>query len=255
MILAMLIIGILKVTVSIPPLVEPVKAIGGDSIEVVCIVRGDETPHTFSPGFKEMKGIANSTVLFYISNRLEMWIDKITNAMPKDAKIVELCSVIDTTLENPHIWLSVSIMERIVEAIALTLQSYLPEDYIQRNKEAYLERLSPLRQLIEELQKEKLKALCIVPAFHHLLNECSIENIGTVIPHPGTQPSLKRISTLITRAKQRGVNIILASKQYPTPITETVSKSIGIEPIELEVVGRKDYIQFMMENLGKIKGK
>ncbi len=61
----------MKVAVSIFPLTELVKSIGGDFVEVTTVLPVGASPHTFEPKPKDMVRFSNAKVVFMVGGGLD----------------------------------------------------------------------------------------------------------------------------------------------------------------------------------------
>lgn len=129
----------LQVMVSIYPLKEFTEKIGGDKIEVTCLVPENMEPHDYEPKTKDFEKLMNSDIFIYNGLGMEHWIDSVNNVVSDD-KVLKVNSSdgIDVRKEgelvDPHSWLSLIQVQKQCENIKDALISL-----DETNKDTYEE--------------------------------------------------------------------------------------------------------------------
>ena len=73
----------LKIIVSIYPLKEFTEKIGGDKVEVMCLVPDNMEPHDYEPKTKDFEELIKSKAFIYNGLGMESWADQV-NEIIKD---------------------------------------------------------------------------------------------------------------------------------------------------------------------------
>lgn len=78
------------VVATIFPLADVARNIGGDRVEVVTLLPGGASPHTFEPTPRQMQQVARAGVLIKVGAGLDDWADKLTEAAGNRALTVQV---------------------------------------------------------------------------------------------------------------------------------------------------------------------
>ena len=104
----------LEVTAGIPPLETMVKEIGGDSVNVTCLMGAGTDPESFDPGASALRSAAESRIYFAIGSLpFEEQLTKGLKENNRQIDIINLAGEVDPLYgthgedADPHIWLSV----------------------------------------------------------------------------------------------------------------------------------------------------
>ena len=73
--------GKLNVGVSILPLADFTRQVGGDKVSIEILVPPGSSPHTFEPTAKQLQALNKARVLVLNGLGLEFWADKVINAL------------------------------------------------------------------------------------------------------------------------------------------------------------------------------
>ncbi|MES0448085.1 MAG: metal ABC transporter substrate-binding protein, partial [Desulfobacterales bacterium] len=119
----------LPVITSIYPIADMIQQVGGDLVDVTCVLQAGDSPHTFEPKPSLVKRFSSAKIFFIVGAGFEFWAQKFVNLSGKRLKTVVLSqgvSLIHTTehhhdktdvsdhksaVANPHIWLDPEIVK------------------------------------------------------------------------------------------------------------------------------------------------
>ncbi|PIE31953.1 cation ABC transporter substrate-binding protein [candidate division KSB3 bacterium] len=249
----------LRVAVSIPPQVYFVEQIGGDLVDVLCMLPEGATPHTYEPTAQQMKQLSQADLYVRIQVDFEnAWWEKMMSANP-DMQVVDSTEGVEF-LEghvheeaggkhehedekhrveesdhhehhgrNPHIWLSPRAVKMQVEDICQGLVSVDPEhkDSYTTHKESFLNTLNSLDAEIQnKLAHLKTRTFMIFhPAWSYFARDYGLEEISIEIE--GKEPSAKEMAELMKIAKEGQVSVIFVQPQSSRRSADTIAKQIG----------------------------
>ena len=71
----------LTIMVSIYPLKEFAEKIGGDKVEVTCLVPDNMEPHDYEPKTKDFEELTKSKIFIYNGLGMETWVDKVNETI------------------------------------------------------------------------------------------------------------------------------------------------------------------------------
>ncbi|MBS0621588.1 MAG: zinc ABC transporter substrate-binding protein [Verrucomicrobia bacterium] len=206
----------LDVLVSIPPLQYFVEEIGGELVEVVCILPPGASPHTFEPSPKQMRGATKAKIWFGIGEPFER---QLASALPKLKRINVLegftllggCPHCNHGGGDPHIWMSARLAKVFSRTIAQGLMEQLPEHkiMIESNLERLEAKLDQLDQeLMEQLASCRGAALLVAhPAFGYFCRDYDLHQIS--IEHQGKEPTPKQLIEILKEARKRQAHLVI----------------------------------------------
>lgn len=141
----------LKIMVSIYPLKEFTEKIGGDKVDVTCLVPDNMEPHDYEPKTKDFETLTKSKIFIYNGFDMETWVDQVNEAIKdKDILILNSSDGVEARKEgeaiDPHIWLSLKNAEIQSENIKNSLVKLDEEnkDYYEENYKTFKEELESL---------------------------------------------------------------------------------------------------------------
>lgn len=259
----------IKVVATLPELAWAAKEIGGDSVETVSLLSGNEDPHYVdaSPAF--VFKAAKADVIIYNGLELETgWLPKILQmsghkkiqageAGNCDAseKIKKLETVENYDRSkgdihpggNPHYSLSAKSMILAGEKIRDCLAKAGEGDF-EKSFQAYKSKLEKLHKeqskKLSVLKKEKL--MVYHREFSYLFEDYGIESSGSLEEVPGVLPSASYLTKSAKFAKKNKVSLVLASSVSPQKYLEKFKELTGIDFVMLQIHPRsgQDYIEF-----------
>ena len=148
----------LTVVATIFPLADFVKNVAGDKVDVITLLRPGDSPHTYEPTSRDMKAVAQATLLVVNGAGLDFWVEKLKAAASDNMVVVDTSAVLaeeglllsgdehDDGGVNPHYWLDPVLAQKQVEAIASALAAADPgnKDFYLENAADYIAQLQSL---------------------------------------------------------------------------------------------------------------
>ena len=252
--------GKIGVVVSIGPQVEFVKAVGGDKVEVTCMVPQGADPHTYEPLPSQLTQVSVADMYAEIGTPIEFetnYMDKIKAANPK-MLVVNTSSgitLIPNSAENesdtmdPHDWVDPKNAKIMVNNIYQGLVQVDPTDkeYFQENRDKYLEQLDELDKNTTNLLKGKQGTDILVyhPAFGYYAKDYNLTQVGAMLNDE--EPSPQRIVMMENIAKQNNIKVVYSEPQYDPKFMESIATQIGGQVLIINDLD-ENYIQ-NMENV------
>ncbi|EES49417.1 zinc ABC transporter substrate-binding protein [Clostridium botulinum] len=255
----------LQVMVSIYPLKEFTEKIGGDKIEVTCLVPENMEPHDYEPKTKDFEKLMNSDIFIYNGLGMEHWIDSVNNVVSDD-KVLKVNSSdgIDVRKEgelvDPHSWLSLIQVQKQCENIKDALVSL-----DGTNKDTYEENYNKFKKELQGLYDEysaKFNDLSQKDfitghaAFGYLcrdfgLTQKSVENL-----YGEGEPTPKELENLVNFCKENNKKVIFSESLASPKVSETLASEVGAEVVPIYTLESSEddmsYLDAMKSNLDKI---
>jgi len=253
----------------IPPLAEIVERIGGDHVAVQILLDEGQDPHTFSPSPKKIMRLRSAQVFFAAGLEFEKQISrKISNS--SDLRIVIVAERMDLPNctvaghdhaghdhgahnhagddhtgcnhagQDPHIWLSLPLINQQAAIVAEILQEIDPANAGQyaTNLEQFTAEVSKLHEEIATLMKpyKGESFFTFHPAFAYFCADYGI--VEKAVEIAGKQPTPKQLATLISSARADKVRILFTQPQFDDQSARTIAQAIGGEVMPLDPMAK-----------------
>ena len=223
----------LTVVVTIPPVADFVRQVGGEHVDVTLMVPAGASPHTYEPTPGQMVEVSKADVYVKTGSGVEfeiVWLDKLL-AQNRDMSLVD-CSQGITIMDNdPHIWNSPVMAMQMVKNIVAGLSSTDPANgaAYEANGNSYLEALAGLNEdIVEQLVDVTNRHFLIYhPSFAYFAAEYDLVQLA--IEHHGKPPTPQLLKTSIDAAKEHNLQYVFAAPQLATDNAESVASAIGAE--------------------------
>ena len=244
-----------RVVASIAPLHSLVGGVMQGVASPELLLRGGESPHTFSLRPSDARRLNEADVLFWIGPTLEVPLARILpNLGPGravamlEAPGVELLPLRGlhaaehqrhgdapegptAQAADPHIWLSPRNAIAMVDQIERVLQSADPQ-----NAAGYRDNAARLRQALDRLDRElrgRLSGLdgrfaVFHDAYQYLEQVYGLESVGTVTTHPERRPGAAHLRELRAAMAEQQVRCLFSEPQFEPRLVTMLSEGLGI---------------------------
>jgi len=211
-----------------------IQNIVGNGIEVRTLVSGMENPHTFDFSGSKAKVLEDAKLIVFNGMGLESWAEQVKQNT--DRKKTQYLSIADSLIDspllrhtgNPHIWMDPRIAAEAVKVILPAVIKLEPDSAAVYQKRAnnYIEQLDTLYQEVHyKLQPLKnKKVIAQTPGLDYFFSAFDIDRVAVIVTNPGTDPSAKRMTTLIDQTKSEDVIAIVRLPQFSKTLPETLQK-------------------------------
>jgi len=240
-----------QVVVSILPQTYFVEQIGGNFVDVMCLLPEGGTPHFYEPKPQQMKFLSRADMYVRIKVDFEnAWWDKIS-ATNFDMLIVDSTKGIefndgqhqhrDSQTRHhdekaifhddldPHIWLSPRMVKTQAEQIYQGLIKVDPEhrDIYKANKEAFVQSLGILdNEIRAKLANVNPRHFMVFhPVWSYFAKDYNLEQIPIEID--GKEPSAREMVELMRMALEKQITVIFLQPQANRRTADIIAKQIG----------------------------
>jgi len=233
----------LKVVVSIPPLGDFARWVGGEWVEVTVLVDPGKSPHTFEPLPEHVKALAEADVILFNGRGLEPWASDLLASANPQARVVYI---------DAHLWLDVTWAKAYVSVIRQVFEEADPR--VQPKSQFYGSAIEA-RQALDSLEGElkrmrdaipKEKRRVAVAYMVPLLEGAAYEGHTQEVP-PKTMEEWMRLLT------NENIKAIVVEIQNPIPTLTALSQDLGIPLAQLDPLGgmpgRETYADMMRYNM------
>ncbi|MDP4151951.1 MAG: metal ABC transporter substrate-binding protein [Bacillota bacterium] len=241
----------IKVYASIYPVYDFAKKIGGDRINLKCIVPSGTEPHDWEPASTDIANLEKADVFLYNGAGMEQWAEKVTKSIKnKNIVISEVSKGIELLTEksegkaetqsDPHVWLNPQNAKIEMENIKNALEKADPQ-----NQDFYEQNYSDCSRQLDELDKEFKDTLSTLPgkdvivahqAFGYLcsaygLNQVAIEGLTA-----DSEPDPAKMAEIIDYVKKNNIKVIYYEDLINPKVAKSIADATGANTMALNPV-------------------
>ena len=217
--------------------------------------------HDFQLTPEDMKLLSTADLFLVNGGGMESFLTDVAEQY-QGLSIVETAGGLDGISENAHVFMSVNLYKKQVEAIADALSVAIPEQEEEFRGFAaeYNGKLEELEAQQEEIKaaSEKASVISFHEAYEYLAKDYGFDIEYAINLDEERQISSKEASDVLSAALADGRRVILAEEQYGSELAEMVQKETGIEVYYLDTLVRGDYeldsyLNSMKKNINLLK--
>ena len=187
--------------------------------------------HDYQLSPDDMKTLSNADIFVVNGAGMESFLEKVIKERP-NLKIVNASKGIelikDKDIENPHVWVSISLHKKQIDNIAAGLSKYDPENakIYRKNADAYILKLEELRIKMADFTKTigNRDIITFHEAFPYFAKEFGLNIVAVVEREPGSDPDARELANTIDIIRREKVRILFAEPQYSARSAEIIAK-------------------------------
>lgn len=268
----------IAVAVSIDPLADLARRVGGDRIEVLTLIPPGASPHTYELKPSQVARVARARLLVLNGVGFEFWADKLVKAVDNPAlEVVDTSKGIpilesgdqeeadhrgehDHAGGNPHIWLDPRQAMVQVRHIRDALVRADPDHaaVYRTNATGLLTALENLdREIVAEVEGwRRRQFIAFHPAWVYFARRYNLEQVAVIEASPGREPSPVELARIVETAKRIGARAIFAEPQFSPKAVETIAQESGARVLFLDPLGStlidRGYVAMMRYNVAQM---
>jgi ABC-type Zn uptake system ZnuABC Zn-binding protein ZnuA len=280
--------GPVRVATSMSVFADMIRQVGGDRVTVISLIPPGADAHTFQPGPKDVKKLADVRAVFVNGAGLEESLESvIENNVPESAKVVELSAGLtpityeaeavgltgaDAEVEgeeehegaNPHFWLDVQNAKRYVERIRDTLVEVDADgrQTYTANADRYLAELDAtdayVKQQIATIPPDQRKLVTFHDAFPYFARAYGLDLVGFVVRAPGREPSAREVRELGETIEREHVKTVFKEPQLNARLLDRAARDAGVKVALLysDALTKEipSYVRMMRTNADTVAG-
>lgn len=261
-----------QIVVSIPPLAGIVEEIVGEDFEVITLLPSGSSPESYSPTTRQIASTSTAEHLFYtgvlnFENELLQRFDREQNStlLTNVSNGIKLLSGGECDHEyhaeghahhhavDPHIWLSPSTLEVIVDNVAEAIIATNPDSlrYIANYKTVKNKVVTQKELFRERLASAPREFLIYHPALGYLADEYGLEQIS--LEKEGKSPTPSSLAGIVDKVAESGIKVMLYQQEYPLDVVKPIAEILGvnlveINPLSVNVIKELDHIIEQLTN-------
>lgn len=268
----------IPVVATMPVLKDFAEQIGGPHVQVVSLMTGLESEHTYSPKPSDLVAVRNARLLLEVGIGLEVWVSSLIRAAGnRNLLVVTTSRGIGLIREegaaqasrddrpghagNPHIWLDPENAKAMIRHITDALSRVDPShsrDY-RENQAAYLRELDRLQTELMARTRHLPDRRVVVhhPAWPYFARRFGLTIVATIMTQPGAEPSAKRLHDLIQLIRKERIRVIVSEPQLNKRVPDTLAHETGahvivLTPLPGGVPGTETYLDLLRYNVNTV---
>lgn len=238
--------GAVKAVATTTQLGDFVRAVGGDRVQVVQVLRPNSDPHEYEPRPGDVTALLHAPVVFESGDGLDSWMGKVIAASGGHPRVVVLASSNvarmpgetsgpEASRYDAHWWHDPRNAEAAIAVIRDALSSANPRAaaVYARNARAYLAKLRRLDAGIAACMRRvpaaQRKLVTDHDAFGYFARRYGIDVVGAVIPSQTTeaQPSAGAVAQLVATIRREHVQAIFPESSVSPKLARAIASEAG----------------------------
>ena len=218
----------LKISCSMFPVYDFTRAVTGSSADIRIILKPGTEPHDFEPSPMDIKALNDSDVFVFTGRHMEHWADRIAGTIT-NTLIVDASNGIHLTAENdPHIWMDLSLAQRMIYNITEALCSADPGNSAKytHNAAEYCAQLAELDEKFAALPKNRTLVFAGEFSCVYFVRRYGFEYVSAY--EGENEPGIKRMAEIIRHIQENHVRHILSDLPISL-VTQSISKQTRTE--------------------------
>jgi zinc transport system substrate-binding protein len=279
--------GKLRVVVTLFPLYDFVRNVGGDDVEVSLLLPPGIEAHSFEPKPEDLLRVARADLFIFTSKTMEPWAEKLAAGVAREGKplILEAAGGVHyieagtadsgkhrhesahAGALDPHVWLDIRNAQLMIDSIAAALANSGPS-----KKEQFLAHAAAYKKKLEALDTRFSKGLSecnsreLVHAGHYafayLADRYRLKYVSAFGISGESEPSPRKLMELIDTVRRKQIGYIFYEELLSPRIARTIASETGVTLLQLhgihnltkaELDGGASYLSLMEQNLGNLK--
>ena len=226
------------VVASFYPLAFMTESIGGDNVDVICLIPYNSEAHSWQPSISDIGSLEEANIIIYNGAGLEPWMLDILEAININDKIIVEASknitLIDSSgdpdispgQKDPHTWVRPFTAQKLAKAIFEALNESDPV-----NGGVYFENYNKLKLRLQNLDSQYINELKVNTrskifvthgAFGYLATRYGFEQMSVIGLSADEQPSTSTLSALVEQMVDANATTIFVDPVYSSNYAMTL---------------------------------
>ncbi|MBP7205049.1 MAG: zinc ABC transporter substrate-binding protein [Candidatus Cloacimonetes bacterium] len=235
----------------------------GPDFEVRALIPANASPHTYSPGPRDLKALRDADLVLSNGLGLETDLERAFAALGESHLRVEdlLRKELPAYGGNPHLWLSPPLMRILTLRLSERLQHMFPARATRIARRAG-DLAAAFAELDERIRRERdqlgpTPLITFHDSFHWFNFAYRIDHLGSVQSSPGREPTPREISRLGDLILTHGVRAVCVEPQMDRRSADVLAREFKLKLIELDPLGFSlgsgTLPQLIADNWGRMK--
>jgi len=236
----------LTIGITLQPYFSYVKAVVGDTANVLPLVDEGFNPHNYQPQANDLRRLKKMDVIVVngighddfalkviaAANRKELIVIKANKDVPL---LPAMGQSVGNGVVNPHTFVGVSTTIQKVYTIANEMAKIDPEHAKQyrKNARAYALKFRKMKHqammALNEVNTTGMKVATTHNAYGYILQEFGVDVSAVIEPAHGVEPSASQLQETIEKIKRSGIDVLFYELNMPNRYVDTIEKETGIK--------------------------
>ena len=251
----------ISVVVSMFPIEEIVRNVGGDSVAITALVQPGRAAHDAELTARQLDQLADADAVFYGGMGFQPEVEKAIDALTSNAPRVDVFNAegvshlaadhsSDDTKDNdddhdhgsgdedPHVWLDPANMIAMTRTVVTTLSQIDPAaaTTYASNGNSYIAELETIGSDIDTRFASCATRTVITShdAFEYLAARAKLTTVPIAGVNPEDEPSAKELEAIADAARKAGATTVFFEALLPENLARTVANSIDVSVSALD---------------------
>ena len=246
----------ISVTCSLFPVYDFTRSIAGGLADVKLLLPSGTEPHEYEPSPRDIKSLNDSDIFIFTNAEMESWAVKISQSLD-DTRIIDASEGITLINNDPHIWLDLSLAQKMVMNILRGLCESDPG-----NAEKYTGNAERLCEKFRELDEKfaamnKTRAIIFAGEFSagYFVRRYGFEYLTAYDGE--NEPSVKRMAEIIRHIQKTKAHCIFTDINESSSVAREISTQTGAKILTFgtgHMIPSDDitFVQIMNDNYANI---
>lgn len=245
--------GPLKIVAMNPIAADWARQLGGDEVDVRCLMPVTADPHQFAPGAADLKAASDADLVLVMGKGLESWLDELRASLPARVTIIELGDKVPSLNRphehhgaqveeghhhhgtvDPHWWHSISRVRRALRSLSDEMQKLAPEqaDYLRERRTSYDAQLQDLEQWarleLSRIPADQRKLATAHLAFNYLCDDMGLSPMAVKGLTTEEDIAPEQMAQLVQRIRDEHLIAVFPEATSNRRITDTLARETGV---------------------------
>ena len=243
----------LQVAATTPIVADLVRQVGGDQVDVTCLMGLTDNPHAFDPKPKDLQRLADASMLFTSGKHLEVgFMAALQENLSPNCVVIEAgrevpsckidvddevfvcCPLHSRGAIDPHWWHSAKGMQRAARAVARALAEADPDhaDAYRMRSRDYREQLDDLdawiRSRVAEIPRARRYLTTAHAAFGYFCRDYGFKSVPVQGLTKEQNPSPVYLAETIATIRDRGIVAVFPEVQANPKVLQSMVAETGV---------------------------
>ena len=218
----------LSIICTLYPQFDFTREIVKDLADVKLLLKPGIEPHEFEPTPKDIIILNNADLIIYTGNLMEVWAERIFNALDNKNMILNLSDGIEILNNDPHIWLNMLNAISMVEKIADAVCKLDPEnaEFYKNNAQNYI---SQLKNFDNAFMKFKGREIIFAGEFsyYYFVERYGINYLSAY--NGETEAGFKQVAEIIKHVHENNIKYIFCDAFEISDISRQIANETGAQ--------------------------
>lgn len=236
----------LTVGITLQPYFSYVKAVVGDTVDVLPLVDAGFNPHNYQPQANDLRRLKMMDVIVVNGIGHDDFALKVIDAADREDLIIikankdvpllpAMGQSVGNGAVNPHTFVGISTTIQKVYTIANEMAKIDPENarFYRANARKYALKFRKLKHqaMLElgDINTAGMKVATTHNAYGYILQEFGVEVTAVIEPAHGVEPSASQLQETIEKIRESGIDVLFYELNMPNRYVDTIEKETGIK--------------------------